>query len=72
MYADDMHLTLSSNDITNLEQGLNEDLAKVNEWLIANKLTCNNIFSLFFPKYFESGYNSINSKCTDLNMNMID
>ena len=39
MYADDTHLTFASNDITHLERGLNEDLAKVNEWLIANKLT---------------------------------
>ena len=41
MYADDMHLTFGSNDITHLEQGLNEDLAKVNEWLVTNKLTLN-------------------------------
>ena len=40
MYADDMHLTFGSND-THLEQDLNEDLAKVNEWLVANKLTLN-------------------------------
>ena len=31
MYADDTHLTLASNDITHLEQGMNEDLAKANE-----------------------------------------
>ena len=37
MYAD-THLTFFNNDFTNLEQGLNEDLAKVNKWLIANKL----------------------------------
>ena len=41
MYADDTHLTFASNDITHLEQGLNQDLAKVNEWLAANKLTLN-------------------------------
>ena len=34
-------MTFASNDIRNLEQGLNEDLAKVNEWLIANKLILN-------------------------------
>lgn len=41
MYADDTHLTFDSNDIIRLERGLNEDLAEVNEWLIANKLTLN-------------------------------
>lgn len=41
IYADDTNLTFASNDITHLEQGLNEDLAKVNEWLVANKLTLN-------------------------------
>ena len=41
MYADDTFLTFASNDITHLEQGLNKDLAKVSERLVANKLTLN-------------------------------
>ena len=41
MYADDTHLTFSSNNVTHLERALDEDLAKVNEWLIANNLTLN-------------------------------
>ena len=41
MYADDTHLTFASNNVAHLERALNEDLAKVNEWLIANNLTLN-------------------------------
>ena len=41
MYADDTHLTFSSNNETHLERALDEDLAKVNEWLIAHNLTLN-------------------------------
>ena len=41
MYPDDTHLTFASNNITHLEQCLNEDLEKVNKWLVANKLTLN-------------------------------
>ena len=41
MYADDTHLTFASNNITEIENYLNVDLANVSEWLIANKLTLN-------------------------------
>ena len=41
MYADDRHLTLASINEAHLERALNEDVAKVNEWLIANNLTLN-------------------------------
>ena len=40
-YADDTHLTLASNNISDINQNLNQDLANVSEWLIANKLTLN-------------------------------
>ena len=36
MYADETHLTFASNNVAHLERALNEDLAKVNEWLNAN------------------------------------
>ena len=39
MYADDTHLTFASNNILNINTVLNEDLARVEKWLIANKLT---------------------------------
>ena len=39
MYADDTHLTFASNNIDDIEHVVNQDLAKVNDWLIANKLT---------------------------------
>lgn len=41
MYADDTHLTFASNNIDDIESYLNQDLANVNEWLIANRLTLN-------------------------------
>lgn len=41
MYADDTHLTFSSNNINSINYHLNQDLSSVNEWLIANKLTLN-------------------------------
>jgi len=41
MYADDTHLTYADNDLSTIELNLNQDLANVSEWLIANKLTLN-------------------------------
>ena len=41
MYADDTHLTFSSNDITAIDETLNRDLESVNNWLVCNKLTLN-------------------------------
>ena len=41
MYADDTNLTFAANDPYTIESKLNQDLAKVSDWLIANKLTLN-------------------------------
>ena len=41
MYADDTHLNFASNCVDTINEVLNRDLAKVNEWLITNKLTLN-------------------------------
>ena len=41
MYADDTHLTFASNNMKDIEFYLNQDLANVNQWLMANKLTLN-------------------------------
>ena len=41
MYADDIHLTYASNDIDDIDHHFNEDLAKVSEWLVANRLNLN-------------------------------
>ena len=43
MYADDTHLTLAGNKVDSycIELNLDEDLASISEWLIANKLTLN-------------------------------
>ena len=41
MYADDTHLTFASNKMKDIEFYLNQDLANVNQWLTANKLTLN-------------------------------
>ena len=40
-YADDTHITFASNNIQTINTVLNEDLAKVEKWLTANKLTLN-------------------------------
>ena len=41
MYADDTHLTFSSNDISAINEVLNRDLDSVNNWLVSKKLTLN-------------------------------
>ena len=41
MYADDTHITFASNNIQNINNVFNEDLARVEKWLTANKLTFN-------------------------------
>ena len=41
MYADDRHLIFASNNIQNINTVLNDDLARVEKWLTANKLTLN-------------------------------
>ena len=41
MYADDTHLTYAGASTDNIESCLNNDLAKVHNWLTANKLTLN-------------------------------
>ena len=41
MYADDTHITFASNNIQNINTVLNEDLARVEKWLTAYKLTLN-------------------------------
>ena len=39
MYADDTHISFAGNNIQNINTVLNEDLARVEKWLSANKLT---------------------------------
>ena len=41
MYADDTHTAFASNNIQNINTVLNEDIARVEKWLTANKLTLN-------------------------------
>jgi hypothetical protein len=41
MFADDTHLSFANDSIENIDLKLNEDLARVNQWLTANKLTLN-------------------------------
>ena len=41
MYADDTHITFAINNIQNINTVLNEDLARVEKWLTADKLTLN-------------------------------
>ena len=49
MYADDRHLS-SSNDVTDLEESMNDELMKISEWLHANKLTLNKSKTEFMLK----------------------
>ena len=37
IHADDTHLTFVNKDPDVIEQNLNQDLATVNDWLVANK-----------------------------------
>ena len=55
MYADDTHLTFASNDVTILEENMNNELTKVSEWLItcalkrdAQVVLCKGFFFFFF------------------------
>ena len=41
MFADDTHMTYSSNNINDINLYFNEDLLNVSEWLSANRLTLN-------------------------------
>ena len=41
MYADDTHISFASNNIENINTTLNVDLARVEKWLTAHKLTLN-------------------------------
>ena len=41
MYADDTNVTVSSNNVSNLEGQLNHELDNINEWLKANRLSIN-------------------------------
>jgi hypothetical protein len=41
MFADDTHLTYADNDIAKIELNLTNDLERIREWLIVNKLTLN-------------------------------
>ena len=41
MFADNTHMTYSSNNINDINLYFNEDLLNVSEWLSANKLTLN-------------------------------
>ena len=41
MFADDTHMTYSSNNINDINLYFNKDLLNVSEWLSANRLTLN-------------------------------
>ena len=41
MFADDTQIDASSNNIKSIANTLNEDLAKVSDWMKANKLSLN-------------------------------
>ena len=41
IYADDYHLTFASNDVSYVEENMNDDLTKITVFLSANKITLN-------------------------------
>ena len=41
MYADDTTLTFSASNTASLKEQINNELKRLNQWLIANKLTLN-------------------------------
>ena len=41
LFADDTNLLYADRDINSLERVVNVELSKVQEWLVANKLTLN-------------------------------
>ena len=41
MYADHTHLCFKSKDLSRLYEALNEDLSRLDAWLISNKLSLN-------------------------------
>jgi hypothetical protein len=43
LFADDTTLSISAPTVDEIESKLNHDLLNVNEWLIANKLTLNEL-----------------------------
>ncbi len=47
MYADDTSITSGDTDVMCLENRINADLANLNEWLIANRLSLNTIKSKY-------------------------
>ena len=72
MYADDTHLTYASNDIDDIDHHFNEDLAKVSEWLVANRLTLNQSkteFMLIGSRQRISTFNSSPSRGPSLTIN---
>ena len=47
LFADDTNLTVAGNSIQEIEANMNSDLAHVNQWLLANKLSLNVIKTEF-------------------------
>ena len=41
LFADDTNLTVAGDSIQEIESNMNSDLAPVNQWLLANKLSLN-------------------------------
>ena len=41
LFADDTNLTVAGETIGDVELAMNNDLTRINEWLLANKLTLN-------------------------------
>ena len=63
MFADDTHMTYSSNNINDINLYFNEDLLNVSEWLWANRLTLNQTKTEFMLQQIRVIRDQLNSKC---------
>ena len=60
IYADDTRLTFASNDVTYLEENMNDDLTKITEWLSVNKITLNKSKTVFMLISLRQRLNTFN------------
>ena len=70
LFADDTNLTASGKSLTDVESTMNSELANINEWLVANKLSLNVAKTEFMLIGCKQMLNSVNN--TTLNIQISD
>ena len=56
MFADDTTLFLEDNNIVRLQENVNNELLKINNWLISNRLSINLKKTYYMIQCFRSKY----------------